>query len=516
MKLKAKLLGMESGGKPIVVLNVEDAQDLGIRSDSRVWLQFAGKERIAIVNLSERAVEEGSIGIFDEVAECLNIQNGSTIVVEVAKFPKSLQHIRNKLKGRRLTEEDLKEIVQDVVDDRLDEIELAAFVTALHTFGISIEEAAGLTNAMVETGQELKLKNGPIVDKHSIGGVPGDKTTLLVVPIVAACGVVIPKTSSRAITSASGTADRAEVLMPVSLGLEEMKTVVRKTNGCIVWGGALHLAPADDKFVQIEYPLSIDPLMMPSIMSKKKSVGADCVVIDLPCGRGSKLKTIGDANLLAKDFIELGKKVGLKVECAITHGEQPIGHTVGPTLEAREVLDAIMRKKAVPDLVDKATHIAGMLLELAGKANGNGQEVAMEAFKSGKAEKKLREIIFEQGGDSEVKSEDIEVGKYGIDVKAERKGYVLWINNSAVTEVARAAGSPKDKTAGVQFYKKVGDPVKVGDRLFTIYADKARKLKRAEQSLKEEPIMDVADRMHMLVHEIKESPVHKKSFILER
>ncbi len=516
MKLNAKILGMESGGSPVVVLNVEDAEDLGIRSDSRVWLQLRGKERIAIVNLAERVVEEGTIGVFDEVAKALNIEDGAKITVEVAKFPKSLQHIRDKLKGRKLNEEDLREIVQDVVDDRLDEIELAAFVTALEAFGLSIDEAAGLTNAMVDTGDRLKIKDGPIVDKHSIGGVPGDKTTLLVVPIVAACGVVIPKTSSRAITSAAGTADRAEVLMPVALDIDDMKTVVKKTNGCIVWGGALHLAPADDKFVQIEYPLSIDPLMMPSIMSKKKAVGAEYVVIDMPCGRGSKLKTIGDANLLAKDFIELGKKVGVRVECAITHGEQPIGHTVGPLLEAREALQAIMRKAAVPDLVDKATHIAGMLLELAGKAKGNGQEVAMEALKSGKAEKKLRQIIFEQGGDSEIKPDDLEVSKYGLDVKAERKGYVLWINNSALIAVARAAGSPKDKTAGVQLYKKVGDAVKIGDRLFTIYADKARKLKRAEQILKEDPVMDVAERMHMLVHEVKESPLHKKSFILER
>ena len=516
MKLKAKILGMESGGKPIAVLNREDAEDLGLHGGDRVWLQFGGSERIAIANIAERTVQKASIGVYDEIVEAMKIENGADIEVRVARFPTSLQHIRNKLKGRRLNEGELRDIVQDVVDNRLNEIEIAGFVTALHTSGLSMDEAAGLTNAMVDTGKRLGLKDGPIVDKHSIGGVPGDKTTLLVVPIVAAAGVKIPKTSSRAITSAAGTADRAEVLMPVALDIDDMKSVVQKTNGCIVWGGALKLAPADDKFIQAEYPLSIDPLLMPSIMSKKKAVGAEYVVIDIPCGRGSKMKTIGDANLLAKDFIELGKKVGVRVECAITYGEQPLGHTVGPALEVRETLQTFSQQSVAPDLVDKATHIAGMLLELAGKAKDNGQELALDLLRSGKAERKLREIIFEQGGDSEVKPEDIETGRHGFDIKAEKKGVVLWINNSAVTEVARAAGSPKDKAAGIQFYKKVGDSVKVGERLFTVCADKARKLERAEQVLEEEEMMSVDERMHMLVHKVKESAVHGKSFILER
>jgi AMP phosphorylase len=185
-------------------------------------------------------------------------------------------------------------------------------------------------------------------------------------------------------------------------------------------------------------------------------------------------------------------------------------------LEAREALQALMRQNVAPDLIDKSVHIAGMILNMCGKTKGNGKEVATDVLKSGKAEKKLREIIFEQGGDAEVKPEDMELGKYGLDIKSEKKGYVWWVDNSAVVSVARAAGSPRDKTAGMQLYKKVGDQVKVGERLFTIYADKARKLKRAEEVLKEETVMDVSERADMVIHEVKELPVHKKSFILER
>jgi AMP phosphorylase len=336
---------------------------------------------------------------------------------------------------------------------------------------------------------------------------------LLAVPIIAAAGLTIPKTSSRAITSAAGTADRAEVLMPVNLDIEEMQRVVEKTNGCIVWGGSLHLAPADDIFVQIEQPLSIDPLLLPSIMSKKKAVGANLLVIDIPCGRGTKVKTIGDANLLAKDFIELGKKLDIRTQCAVTFGEQPIGHTIGTALETREALEAIMRRKNVPDLIDKATHIAGILMTMAGKG---GQSAALEILKSGKAEQKLREIIAQQGGDFEIKPEDIKIGDFGFDVAAERSGFVLWINNTGLVEAARAAGSPKDRGAGIYLYKKLGNQVKKGEKLFTVYAEKSMKLERVHNIIEEEDVIGVGDRMEMLIHEVKEVPVHKRAFILER
>jgi len=513
LNLKVKFLGLETGGKPIVILNKEDADDLGIRSLGRVRVQQGKKQLTAIVNTTTRVIGKTHIGVSDEVKKSLNLQENSEVDVEVAKFPTSLHFITNKLKGRKLSYEEIFEIVKDVVEGNLNEIEIASFVTALHSFGVDLDEATSLSLAMVETGKQLKLNKKVIVDKHSAGGVPGDKTTLLVVPIIAAAGLTIPKTSSRAITSAAGTADRAEILMPVNLDIEEMKRVVEKTNGCIVWGGALHLAPADDIFVQIEYPLSIDPLLLPSIMSKKKAVGANFVVIDIPCGRGTKVKTIGDADLLAKDFIELGKKLNIKTQCAVTYGEQPIGHTIGTALETKEALEVLMRRKNVPDLIDKATHIANILLHMVGK---DGQNFALEILKSGKAEQKLREIITEQGGDFEVKPEDIEIGEFGFDVPAENSGVVLWINNTGLVEVARAAGAPKDKGAGIYLYKKLGDKVKKDEKLFTVYAEKQRKLERVQKILEEENVIGVGERMEMLIHEVKEIPVHRKAFILER
>lgn len=515
MKFKTKIIGLEAGGKAIVVLNRDDAEDLGIRSLGRIRVNFGKKEITAMVNITTKIVAKGCIGICEEIKNSLNLKDNDTVEVKVATFPSSLGFIRNKLMGRKLSYYEIKEIIKDVVERNLNEIEIASFVTALHSFGLDLDEAASLSSAMVETGETLKLDvDKPVCDKHSIGGVPGDKTTLLVVPIVAACGLVIPKTSSRAITSAAGTADRAEVLMPVGLDIEEMREVIKKTGGCIVWGGALHLAPADDIFIQVEHPLSIDPLLLPSIMSKKRAVNAEYLVIDIPCGRGTKVKTIGDADLLAKDFIELGKKLGIRTQCAVTYGEQPVGYTIGPGLEAREAMEVLTGKKNVPDLVDKATDIAGILLGMVGK--NNGHQTALAALKSGKAEAKMREIIAAQGGDENIKPDEIEIGSHKMDICSESSGYVLWINNTGLADLARAAGSPKDAGAGIQLYKKLGNHVKSGEPLFTIYSEKARKLKRAEKVVEGERMVGVGKRMEMLIHEVKELPIHKKAFILER
>ena len=513
VSFRVRTLGIDSG-KPIVVLTEDDAADLGVKSSSRVRVKSSRGEITAIVNIATKTLSNGTIGVFDEVRRILKLRDNDRVDVEVAPFPSSLQFIRNRLLGRKLNYDEIHEIVKDVVEGNLRETEIASFVTSLHMQSVDLDEATSLTNAMVETGHFLKIKKRPVVDKHSIGGVPGDKTSLLLVPVLAAAGCTIPKSSSRAITSAAGTADKAEVLMPVNLGIEEITKVVQKTNGCLVWGGSLELAPADDIFVQIEFPLSIDPLLLPSIMSKKRAANVDNLVIDIPTGTRTKIKTIEEANLLAKDFIELGRRVNIKTQCTITSGEQPIGYAVGPALEAREALEILMRRKVVPEQIDKVCHIAGALLEMVGR--NNGYDIAFQILKSGKAEKKMREIISQQGGNPNVTPEDIEVGEYTFDVKSENAGNLLWIDNNGLVEVARAAGAPKDKEAGVLLHKKLGERVRKGESLFTIYSAKSRKMEMARKLLEEVRVCGVAEKGEMLIQRVREIPVPKKAFILER
>jgi len=511
--LKVKRLYIEAGGKPIVLLNKDDADDLGVRALGRVRLKVNGHELTAIVNTTFKVIDKGVIGVYEEVASKLNLEDGSIVDVSLSEPPKSIFFIREKLKGKKLTYGEIYEIVKDVVEGNLSEVEISAFVTALHTFGLDLDEATNLSIAMVKVGETLDLGDILVVDKHSIGGVPGDKTSLVAVPTIAAAGLTIPKTSSRAITSAAGTADRAEVLMPVALELDEIRSVVLKTGGCLVWGGALHLSPADDIFVRVEYPLAIDPLLLPSIMSKKKAVNAKMLVIDIPTGRGTKVKTIGEANALAKDFIELGRRLGIQTGCAVTYGEQPVGYAVGPALEAREALETLMGSNRAVDLVSKAANIAGVLFKMAGVGDA---ETALQLIRSGKSEKKFREIIAAQGGDPDVKPDDIPIGDKTYEVRAKRRGRVLWIDNGRLVEVARAAGAPKDKGAGILLNKKIGEHVDEGELLYTVYSESSVKLQNAIELIEARDFMGIGRSMDMLIQFIAEPPVYRRRFELER
>jgi len=514
MKLKVRCLDLDAGGKTIVILNKNDAEELGVHPLDRVVLTHGKRELTAIVNISELFVKKGEIAIYDEVKRELFVNNKDVINVKPREELLSKKSIKRKINGLRLDEREIKEIVNDVLEKDLNDLEIAAFITALHIHGMSIEEVVALSKAMASGGEKLELNKKMILDKHSLGGIPGDKTTLLLVPIIASAGLTIPKTSSRAVTSPAGTADRTECLCPVSLDIKEMKRVVKKTNGCIVWGGSLNIAPVDDLLIRIEYPLNLDPLYMPSIMSKKKAVGATHLIVDIPTGRGTKVKTFGTAHELAKDFIEIGRRLGIKTRCAVTFGEQPVGNAIGPALEAREALETIGNLKSI-DLVDKACSLAGTLLGMVGKGN---KTTAMKLLKSGKAEKKLRQIIEEQGGDPKIKPDDIKVGDKRVTIRAKKDGTVMWIKNAELAEIAKLAGAPKDKEAGILLHAKIGSSVKENQPLFTIYAKKLYKLKEAEILARQtEPIIVVKNlSKEMLIKTIEDHDGDRLFFALER
>jgi len=514
MFLKVKPLRLEAK-KPIVILNRDDAEELDVKPMDRVEMRSGKKKEVAIVNIAEKFVPRGYVGLYSRVQKEMGAKAGERLRVTATEPPESLASIKRRLDGDRLESDEIHKIVKDVVEERLSDIEITAYVLSLYTHQMTNKEIAAMSSSMCVTGDMLNIKGKRIFDKHSIGGVPGDKTSMLLVPTVAAAGLTIPKTSSRAITAPAGTADRMECLCPVDLGLDEIKAVVDQIGCCLVWGGAVDLAPADDAFIRVEYPLSIDPLLLPSVMSKKKAVGANYVVIDIPTGRGVKVKTVSDAEDLANKFIELGKHLKIKVSCVSTFGEQPIGRGIGPALEAREVLKSVMHPKSAPqDLVEKVGKLSGELFEFAGKRNAAA--LGVEILKSGKTEKKLREIISAQGGDPEIKPGDIEVGPKRAIIKSTKPGKVWWIDNKRVTETARIAGAPKDRGAGLLFHKKLGDTVKRGDVLFEIYAEKPAKLRHAVKAAEHNCIMGVAKKFSMVMAEIPEEKEQENYFILER
>lgn len=514
MNFKAQVLRITAGGRRIALLAEESANTLGVHSSDRIRVTYGNQQLIAIVNIAAK-FPKNSIGLYEETAQAMGLKGGETVNVDVARVPESLAHIRAKIRGERLRDAQVMSIVKDVVEHHLSEVETAAFLTALEIHGLSLGENEALCRAMVETGKTVHFNRTPILDKHSIGGLPGDKTSILVVPIVAAAGFTIPKTSSRAVTSTAGTADRIEVLCPVNLTVKEIHEVVEKTNGCLVWGGALELAPADDLFIQIEYPLGIDPLLLPSIMSKKKAIGATDVVIDIPVGSNAKVKTLTEAYNLSSDFIDLGKRLGINVNCALTNGDQPLGYAIGPALEAREALCAL-RGDGPSDLKEKAVTIASMLLEMVGVQNAKA--TASGILRSGKADRKLREILAAQGGNPDVIPEDIPVGPKKTEVTATQKGRVQWISAESLVQIARAAGAPKEKGAGIVLKKKLGEAAAAGTVLMEIYAEHSIKLQAAEELAEKLQPIALSRRIgeRMLLDQVPAKTTRVSPFMLER
>jgi len=514
MKLIAEVLKITAGGKRIAIISDETANSLGVHSSDRIKIIHGSQNIIALANIAEH-FPQNRIGFYEEISNALGLKGDEMVTIDQAELPESISNVRKKIRGKRLKEKEIKNIVRDVVERHLSDVEIAAFLTALKIHGQSMSENEALSRAMVKTGKILDFGKVPILDKHSIGGIPGDKTSIIVVPIIAAAGFTIPKTSSRAVTSPAGTADRFETLCPVKLSISEIKKVVEKTNGCLVWGGALDLAPADDLFIQVEYPLGIDPLLLPSILSKKKAIGATHIVIDIPTGRGAKIKDLAEAYTLASDFLELGKRLKMNIQCALTYGEQPIGRAVGPALEAREALRTIMGN-GPKDLIEKAITLAGMLFEMVGLKNG--RQKAKGILASGKAEKKLREIINEQGGSPEIKPEEIVIGDKNASINANKSGTVSWISNEGIAHIAKAAGAPKAKGAGVILRKKLGENVKKNDILLEIFAERNSKLKTAfELAETLQPIvLSKKIREQILLEKIPEKFTSDRPFMIER
>jgi AMP phosphorylase len=481
---RAKLLDLTAGGK-IVVLNEQEAHENDLYASHRVVLKCGEKQEVAIIDLSHDLVDRGEIMLFSEVLSEFDVKEGDQIEIMHMQRPASIEYIKKKMDGKELSEKEMGTIMTELMQNRLSEAELSSFITSMYIRGMSAEEVVGLTNSVVASGQTLQLGKHPICDKHCVGGVAGNRTTMVVVPIIAAAGLYIPKTSSRSITSAAGTADTMEVLCSVSLPLDDMREVVRKCNGCVVWGGALKLASADDKLIKIRNPLSLDPegVMLASILAKKKSVGAEYVVIDIPIGRGVKLANHAEAKKLADQFISIGRRLGMKIEVLVTDGNEPIGLGVGPALECADVMQ-VLGKQGPPDLRDKSCRLAGEMLEMTGKVKkGNGFGVASGILDSGKAMEKFQEIVELQGGRGRISLRDVPEARHKYAVTADTDGRVFHIDNRMISKIARAAGAPNDKVAGVKMLCERGDKVKRGQLLFEIHSDSETKLDFAIRAL---------------------------------
>lgn len=471
-----------------VILSEQDASILGVGNGGIVLLTIGDKHHSAVVLTTSTMTNPGECLIPRDLASRLGVSEGDYIGIKPIGLPPSFNSLMKRIRGEKLSEAEFMVLLRDIVGGVYGEAEIAAFLVSQLYNPLTDQELSYLIKAMVETGVKVKFEE-TTYDIHSIGGVPGNsKVALLSVPIVSAAGLLIPKTSSRAITSPSGTADTMEVLARVDLTISEIVEIVRKTKGVLAWGGRLNLAPADDIFVNIERKLAIDPdqQMIASILSKKLAMGVEKLVIDIPVGRGAKVQEMPRGEQLASLFLRQGSLLNISIKVALTYGGQPIGTSVGPALEAREALKAHIEKRGSRSLVDKAIMLAGLILEMSGKVQpGAGADAAREIFLSGKAYEKFKEIIEAQGGNPGLRPDDIPVGRYTYTLKSPIEGAVTHIDNAAVTLIARALGAPIDKGAGIEFHAKVGYRVNKGDPLLTLYSNSETRLDEAITLLNE-------------------------------
>ena len=445
----------------------------GFQALTKIVISANGNRIFAVLNVvdDEKIVGICEMGLSEQAFDQIGLKEGEDVRVAQAETAPSMDAVRRKIGGERLTLEDFQAITADITASRYSKMEMAAFLVASGQSGLDREEILHLTRAMTESGDRLNWHDPLVVDKHCIGGIPGNRTSMLVVPIVGAHGMMMPKTSSRAITSPAGTADTMEVLARVELTPDELHSVVRKHRACLAWGGTARLAPADDILISVERPLGIDSQgqMIASILSKKLAAGSTHLLIDIPVGPSAKVRHMREALQLRKLFEYTGDRMGIHLEVIITDGSQPVGRGIGPVLEARDVMQVLRNDPDAPqDLRQKALRLAGRMLEFDPDVRGGyGYSIARDILDSGRALAKMEAIIEAQGR----QLEQYELGELSYEVVADRDGVVTAIDNYLIAKVARLAGAPMDKGAGVDLLKKLGEPVKKGEPLYRVHAE---------------------------------------------
>ncbi len=471
--LKARRMGIVTADEAVVFMredcHVCRAEGLGSRA--RVLLRAGGKSVVAtLYQITSDLLHQGEAGLSELAWHQLGVVEGARIAVSHPPPLQSLGDVRARIFGKRLDEGQYAGIIADVASGRYSVIETAAFLTAGSAFPMDEAETTTLTRVMVNAGQRLDWGVGPIVDKHCIGGLPGNRTTPIVVAIVAALGLKMPKTSSRAITSPAGTADTMETLAPVDLDLSAIRRVVEQEGGCVVWGGAVNLSPADDLLIRVERVLDLDSegQLVASVLSKKIAAGASHLVLDLPVGPTAKLRNLAAAEALAARLIAVAKTFDITARALISDGHQPVGTGIGPALEARDVLAVLRQDLGFPaDLQARACTLAGAVLELVHHcAPGTGEALALATLRNGHAWAKFQRICEAQGG-----MRQPPMAAQRRPLLAPVAGLVTAVDNRALAKVAKLAGAPAQKSAGLKLLIRPGDRVTAGQPLFDVHAE---------------------------------------------
>ena len=485
--LTLKYLGINTYKEPIIYMRSDChiCKSEGFDAQARVRVSLNNRSIVATLNtIDSNLLSDNQASLSEYAWKLLSAKEGDPISVSHPKPLDSLSYIRSKIYGHELKAEETKHIIDDLVAGQLSDINIAMYIAASAGAKLSKKEVFDLTKAMVDSGQRLTWDAPCVVDKHCVGGLPGNRTTPIIVSIVAAFGLMIPKTSSRAITSPAGTADTMEVFTSVDLDIPTMRRVVEQENGCLVWGGSMALSPADDLLIRIERTANIDSeeQMVASILSKKIAAGATHLLIDMPIGTTAKIRSIAHAEYLKKLLKSIAKEFGIETKVIFSDGSQPIGRGIGPGLEALDILAVLNRNPNAPqDLREHALMLAGQVIEFSPNiAHGSGIKIATDILDSGRAFAKFQAICNAQGGMREIPQ-----ASFTHTIESKKSGIIVNIDNRQIARVAKLAGAPKSKSAGVELLVPLHSVVRKSQPLFKLYAETRGELNYALDFLKQ-------------------------------
>jgi len=444
----------------------------GFSASTRVSVSDGTNTVTATINVVDiSSLGSGEVGLSKIAMRRLKVRSNDRVIIYHAPVLNSLSAVRKKIYGHGLNKSEITDIIQDISAHQYSDIEIASFLSVCAGSRMNLDEVIYLTQAMVKCGKRLTWPaKGRIYDKHCIGGIPGNRTTPLVVSIVSAAGLIIPKTSSRAITSPAGTADTMEAITNVSLELFEMKRVVEETGACIAWGGAVNLSPADDLLIRIERALELDGegQLIASVLSKKIAAGSTHAIIDIPVGDTAKVRSEVEADRLASLFTRVGEACGIHIRCIITDGSHPIGSGIGPVEEAKDLIAVLQNKKDAPtELRQRAVLLSANLFDLSdGCGIEKGMSKANQLIDNGSAWQQFQKIVDAQGG-----FKSLPQAKYVHSELAHSSGVIQSIDNRKLARLAKLAGAPFSPASGLRLHANVGDFINSDQILFNLFCE---------------------------------------------
>jgi thymidine phosphorylase len=482
--LKIKKLGFDTAKDDFCYINKKSpiVAKEGFAPTTRI---IVGDIAAELVLIESDIVKIDEIGLSNHAFKKVGLKEDEKVKIKHIPPLKSFDAIKRKIAGKSITEQEMCDILKDIAKGYYSKAHIATFCSVFEQGNASYDEISFLTEAMVKAGNKLTWNYDIVVDKHCIGGISGNRTTNVAIPIIAAYGLHIPKTSSRAITSPSGTADTMEVLCDVNVEPKKMQKIIKDVGGCIVWGGSVDLSPADDLIINVKKLLNMnsEATMIASVLSKKLAAGSTHMLIVIPVGPTAKAKDMNDYRRLRAMFESIGKDLGSTVVCAYEEGIQPIGNGIGPALEAKDIIKLFKNEKDAPqDLKKISLELSGKIIEFDPKVKkGDGVKIATEILESGSAYKKFMEIIDAQGG-----LKKIPEAKIQHNVLAKKDGVIKGFDNKKIAQICRYAGCPDIKESGIFLHKHLGDNVKKGDALYTIHTNSDGELKQVLDYIKDD------------------------------